>query len=73
MSRSVGTILTLVLVLTQAESHVVLGGQPLILGAHHQPAEAELAHAVPGLHFTWRLVRAGGSRERVDSLHYARI
>ena len=28
----------------EAESDVVLGGQPLVLGAHHQPREAKLAH-----------------------------
>ena len=29
----------------EAESDVILGGQPLVLGAHHQPREAKLAHA----------------------------
>ena len=28
----------------ETEPDVVLGGEPLVLGAHHQPRQAELTH-----------------------------
>ena len=40
---STDTVLT-VLGHTEAESDVVLTGQPLVLGAHEQPHEVELGH-----------------------------
>ena len=50
VTLAINTVLTIVWH-TEAQSDVVLTGQPLVLGAHDQPREAELAH---DLYFTTR-------------------
>lgn len=44
MSVALCAVLTVVRE-AEAEPHIILGCQPLVLGAHHQPREAKLAHA----------------------------